>query len=145
MKRNDLVGLLMLTVFLGGVLALAVLAPQSEPKVYGPVEVPGSALAILPNQEAGASEIQVNATLGEPGFVTVHQAVGEAPADVLGVSAFLFAGEHSDLSVPLITTTEAATRYFVLMFVDDGDGVYESGVDLPVKVDGVVIKEKLEL
>lgn len=145
MTRNDVVGVVVLVGCLGGLFALAVLAPQAEPQVYGPVEVPDSSLSLLPGQEAGAAEVQVNATLAKPGFVTVHHAMGEAAADILGVSTFLPAGEYTDLSVPLVTTTEPATYYFLLLFLDDGDGVYEPGIDLPVKVDGEVIKEKLEV
>jgi hypothetical protein len=31
------------------------------------------------------------------------------------------------------------------MFVDDGDSVYEAGIDLPVMSEGQVVKQKLEL
>lgn len=146
MKRQDIFGLVALVVCLGGVFALAVLAPEkAEPQVYAPLEVPGSALGVLLEQQAGADEIIVAATLAEPGFVTIHHAVGEAPADVLGVSDLLPAGQYPELAVPLATKTQEATTYFLLLFVDNGNGVYEPGVDLPVKVDGMVLKEKLEL
>ena len=145
MKRSDVFGLLALVVCLGAILFFVLAAPEREPQIYAPVEVAGSALVLQPSQEAGASHVAVDSTLAKSGFVTVHRAFGDAPADVLGVSEFLTPGNYSDLLIPLSTPTEAGSSYFVLMFLDDGDGVYEPRVDLPVMTDGKVIKEKLIL
>ncbi|MDQ5952101.1 MAG: hypothetical protein QG626_228, partial [Patescibacteria group bacterium] len=81
----------------------------------------------------------------QEGFVTVHLAIVEPPGPLIGKSPLLSIGTHLDL---LVTTTEPISppgEYFVLLFADDGDGVYESGVDLPVMSDGKVIKEKISL
>ena len=131
----------------GGILASVGLFFQFAPKapvvVYAPVEVTGSSLTL--GENAPGQVVNVSAEVKRPGFVTVHQAIGEAPGPIIGTSELLEVGGHAALVIHTDEPLQPPAEYFVLLFVDDGDGVYEPGVDLPVMSNGQVIKQKLSL
>ena len=143
MQKGDVFGLVIVITLLVGIGIFFAYAPKASPDVYAPVEITGSAVTSVAQTDDNA--VQVSAEVKREGFVTVHQAIGEAPGPVIGHSPLLTVGTHTDL---VIETTEgllSLNDYFVLLFVDDGNGVYEAGVDLPVMSNGVVIKERLSL
>ncbi len=141
MKRTDLLPLIALILFIGGI-GFFMLAPK-KPKVdYVPVEVPGSSVTLAPQQEPD-NTVEVKATVIEPSFITVHGAMGAAPTAPFGESAYLAPGTYDDLVIHLDTPMSVFETYYVLMFLDDGNRVYERGIDLPIMVNGQVIKEKL--
>ena len=141
MKRGDIVGLIIVLGMLSGVAALFVFAPQRAEVSFAPVEVSGSALVFI---EAHDSGVVVDAVLGKPGFVTVHELVGKAPGAIVGVSDFLDVGIYQALFVFTSDNMRLSGDYVMLMVADDGDGVYEPGVDRPVMVNGEVIRVPVE-
>lgn len=144
MQKGDISGLVIVVLVILGIAGFLVFAPKAEPVVYGPVEVTGSSLVVA-EPALGAREVLVSVEVIKSGFVTVHQAIGDAPGPIVGASALLAVGSQTDVAVVMTEPLFAGQDYFVLMFADDGDGVYESRIDLPVMSDGVVIKHKLSL
>lgn len=143
MQKGDYIGLVIVVTILIGIGLFFAYAPKAPVIVYAPVEVTGSSVVI--GAETNERSVQVSAEIKQPGFVTVHEAIGEAPGPVIGQSPLLTVGSHSNLIVDTTVGLQPTYDYFVLLFVDDGDGVYESGIDLPVMSDGQVIKQKVTL
>ena len=137
MKRGDIVGVLLVLIILLGVGALVVFSPKAPEVNFYAEEVSGSALAVV---SAKGEDAKVDATIVRAGFVTLNDAVGDAPGPVLGVSELLPAGEHDAVMIHPTQALEQGVQYYALMIVDDGDGVYEAGVDHPVTVDGQSLK-----
>jgi hypothetical protein len=143
MLKSDWIGVVTVGVILLGLAGLLFLAPEAPTSIYAPVEVTGSSVAS--GAQAGEQSIRVSAEVKQNGFVTVHRAVGEAPGPIIGASALLVPGTYASLTLEVSEALSPLENYFILLFLDDGDGIYEPGVDLPVMSNGQVIKEKLSL
>lgn len=142
MKKGDIFGLVSLVVMLGGLAALFAFAPERSEVVFAPIEVKGSALVLV---EAGEPGVVVDAVLGKSGFITLHSMIGNAPSTILASSDFLEEGIHSALTLSVSGGLALGEGYVMLMVADDGDGVYEPGVDRPVMVNGEVIRVPVEV
>lgn len=137
MKKQDIFGLVCIVAMLGGLAALFAFAPQTPEVAFQPVEVPGSSLTFV---SADAKSVTVDATLGKAGFVTLHELIGGAPGPILAVSEYLEAGTHAGYTFSVRGGLQPDTDYMLLMTVDGGNKVYDAGVDLPVMVNGEVIR-----
>lgn len=95
--------------------------------------VSGDAVSVS-DQPAG-DKVAVNSVyLPQMGWVAVRDSSGH----VLG-AARLDAGTHSDVQVDLLRNTEAGEHYQVLLYIDDGDKVYDLHKDtLLTNSDGAV-------
>lgn len=142
MKQGDIVGLVLVLGMLGGLAALFVFAPERSEIAFAPLEVPGSALVLVEASEPG---VIVDTVMGNSGFITIHKFVGAAPGPFVGVSDLLEEGVHQAFAVSVSGGLSAMNDYVMLMIADDGDRVYEPGVDRPVMVDGQVIRVPVSL
>ena len=71
--------------------------------------------------------------LQKPGFVVVHEDVAGAIGGILGASGVLPSGETKNLeSIPLSRLTREGERLYVMLHLDDGDGVFDPVKDKPV-------------
>ncbi len=144
MKKGDVVGLISIIVVLGGIAVLFALAPKRSEIAFAPIEVAGSALVLDDAQESG---VVVDVVMGVEidGFITLHKAVTTAPGPLVASSDFLDEGIYSELFLEVPGGLDPQETYIMLMVADDGDGVYEPGVDRPVMVNGEVIRVFVEL
>lgn len=140
MKKDDLIGLGIVLAVIIIIAVFFLLAPSAPQVSYRPVEEMGSALTVVEPDIKHLGEIHVDAVLKVPGFITFHEAVGDAPGGLVGTSEYLQPGEYKDLVIKLARPLEADNQYFALMFKDGGNKKYDLGVDLPVMSDGTVIK-----
>lgn len=138
MKKGDLAGLVMLLAAIGVLGLFFVLAPEAPEVDFGPVDVGGGSLEVL--QSPSMTTVVFSAELAKPGFVSIHESVGPAPGPVIGVSSLTTAGEHADQTIALREPMTPGLTYIALLHVDDGDAVYESSEDMPVKTDGAVVR-----
>jgi len=139
-KKEDLGGLVILFVMIVIIAAFFVFAPNASELSYKPIEQTGSQLTVVPPDLEHLGEVRVDTILKAAGFVTFHEAIGQAPGAVVGSSIYLEPGEYKDLVIKLAKPLEANNQYFALMFADNGNHAYDTGVDLPVMSDGKVIK-----
>lgn len=144
MQKGDWFGLAIVITLLVGIGIFFAYAPKAPRDGYVPVEVTGSSVSVVATPEEGRA-VQVSAEIKKPGFVTIHEAIGDAPGPIIGHSPLLTVGSHSNLTIETTEPLFPPYEYFVLLFVDDGDSVYEAGIDLPVMSEGQVIKQKLSL
>lgn len=139
MKKGDIQGF----VILGGLalffVALFLLAPKAsqQPLTYVPVDREGTTL-VVDDASADLAHVDATVTVTKPSFVTIHTDMGGAPGAPLGSSALIQPGENQVVSAA--ATLEPEVRYYVLIMEDDGDGVYEAGIDVPVRSGGQTVK-----
>lgn len=70
--------------------------------------------------------------LEKPGFVVVHEDVAGAVGGILGASAVLPEGETNNLElIPLSRLTQDGETLYVMLHLDDGDGVFDAVKDKP--------------
>ncbi|WP_226010490.1 DUF7282 domain-containing protein [Halomicrobium salinisoli] len=97
-------------------------APVSD-EAY--VTVPNASVAFANQTSNGSAAVVQSANLSEGGFVTLRDAppgAADGAESVLGTSAYLEAGEHENVTVPLSENlTENATLYAVAHRNTDGD------------------------
>jgi hypothetical protein len=71
--------------------------------------------------------------LEKPGFVVVHEDAAGGAGGILGASGVLPAGETNNLeSIPLSRLTRDGETLYVMLHLDDGDGVFDAVKDKPV-------------
>ncbi|MEK7281070.1 MAG: hypothetical protein AAB037_01800, partial [Chloroflexota bacterium] len=70
--------------------------------------------------------------LEKPGFVVVHEDAAGAPGAILGRSAVLPAGEtNNPASIPLSRPTRDGETLYAMLYLDDGDGIFDATKDKP--------------
>lgn len=143
MQKGDVAGL----VIVGGVIiALGLFfafAKDASRITYKPVEITGSSILALPPKSP--EKVLVGTEVKQNGFVTVHMSHGGAPGPIVGVSHLLTPGSYPNLEIVLDEPINDIDSYIVLLMVDDGDGVYEAGIDLPVMSEGTIVKQTIPL
>lgn len=137
--KKDWPWIVLLVAGLGVLAWIMFKAPQTSIAPFGPVEVEGSALSSVERQ-ASLARVEVTATLKRPGFVTVHKVIGPAPADLIGTSAYLPAGENQTVTINLSEPMLPAYQYVALLHLDDGDQQFFAALDKPVTSGGVSVR-----
>lgn len=143
MQKGDWIGLGMTGVAIAIFGALLWSAPEAPEVDFGPVDVGGGAVSIPAQTLAGA--VTFSAELAKPGFVSIHESVGPAPGEVIGVSSLLPEGATTDATISLSTEMIPGLTYIALLHVDNGDGMYRTDDDMPVKTDGSVVRVDFKL
>lgn len=72
-----------------------------------------------------------SASLSTPGFVVIHKDDEGEFGEVIGVSSVLPSGPNYQMSIPLRTPTNNNGSYYAVLYFDNGNGVFEPGLDLP--------------
>ncbi len=137
MKKDDIIGGVFLLVAILGMGAFLFFAQQAPQTSYGPVEIAGSVVAAVPTSSL---EVTVSGTIVKSGFITIHQAMGTAPGDIVGVSSLLPAGVLSDTVIHLTKPMVYAGPYVALLHVDNGDGTFVVNDDMPVTNSGATVR-----
>jgi len=132
---NSVIITIIVIVLLGVYFLLSKPAPELT---YKPVELSGG-LIMVEDQDA-IDEVTLDAELTEPGWITIHFSMSGAPAEIVGTSRYLEAGVYDDLIVDLDEEMQPGWRYIALLHVDDGDRQFDIQKDLPVSVNGEVVR-----
>lgn len=108
--------------------------------VLGPISeetptIAGSHESVSVEDQAAGMTVRIKAaTLAQIGWIAVRDADGRT----LGAGRFE-AGAHESVEVPLLRATIAGERYQVLIYVDDGDKIFDLHKDILVmRADGSV-------
>lgn len=137
MKKDDIVGGVLLLVAILGLGAFFLFAQNAPQLTYGPVEIAGSTIAAA---ASGDGEVEVTATLVEPGFVTIHQSIGGAPGPIIGSSGYIESGTDVAMTLILSELMETGTTYVALLHVDNGDKRFVTEDDMPVTSGGTSVR-----
>ncbi len=137
MKKDDYIGGALLLVALLGLGAFFLFAQNAPQLAYGPVEIAGSTIAAV---ASGDGEVEVTATLVEPGFVTVHRSIGGAPGPIIGSSGYIESGFDVAMTLLLSELMETGMTYVALLHVDNGDEQFVAADDMPVTSGGASVR-----
>lgn len=138
MKNNQVV-LLIVSIFLLIIFGYFLFgAEEADELAYRPIDVGGG--AIMVENQVDMNRVVLDVEVVEPGFVSIHESMSGAPARLIGNSGLLEPGFHEGVEIILNTPMIPGFRYITLLTVDNGNGVFELGVDLPVMVDGEVVR-----
>lgn len=137
MKKDDMIGGVFLLIAILGMGAFLFFARQAPQTSYGPVEIVGSVIAAAPNSDL---EVTVSGMIVKSGFITIHQAMGTAPGDIVGISGLLPAGTLADTVIHLTKPMVFAGPYVALLHVDNGDGTFVVKDDMPVTSSGATVR-----
>ncbi len=137
MKR-DILLIILLVLALAGLGAFFTYSPESTDIDYKPVDVGGGTLTAP--EQTSLETVTLAATLVAPGWVTVHQSLGAAPAAIIGTSDYLLAGTYDNLTIKLSEPMLPNYKFIALLHVDDGNQIFESHFDLPVKFNDSVVR-----
>ncbi len=140
LKKDDIVGGVLL---LGALLVCAAfffLAKQTPQRLYAPVEIAGSALAATPIDE---TQVNIIVTSTRSGFITMHESLGGAPGPIIGISSLFDAGDMIERVMTLSTPMTTGLPYIALLHVDDGDGHFVVANDMPVTNNGTSVRANI--
>lgn len=99
---------------------------------------PGQNSLSVATQDTGAKSVIVTTvSLQQPGYIVIHADDNGSPGAVLGQSALLQAGTHTNISVPL--SVKNNTTYWAMLHTDNGNGTYATAEDAPTTNGGVVV------
>ncbi len=91
-----------------------------------------SIAVIVADQAAGNSVVVTKVTLPERGWVGVRDNNGGMLGKILGAQR-VEAGANSGVMIDLLRPTIANRPYFITLYIDNGDGVFNSTTDTMVK------------
>lgn len=137
MKKDDVIGGLLLLASIFGLGAFFLFAQSTPQLAYGPREITGSTIAAVASEN---SQLEVLATLIEPGFVTIHRSMGGAPGPMIGVSEYIAVGKDVSVTLTLSERMETGMTYIALLHVDNGDKRFFMDDDMPVTNNGVSVR-----
>ncbi|MFA6522472.1 MAG: hypothetical protein WCT24_02710 [Patescibacteria group bacterium] len=139
MRKIDLIWIAVMLLVLGGLYCFFQFAPVADDELaYHPVDVGGGSITIVDQNQTDL--VTFSTTLVAPGFVTIHETMSDAPAAVIGTSGYLETGEHQNVIISLDTPMSSGYKYVALLHADNGDQQFVMEEDLPVMVNGEVIR-----
>ena len=95
--------------------------------------VPGEKnLVLVSDYTAGKTATVARVVLEKPGYVMIHEDASGKPGAIIGTSAFLPAGESSDVVVNLKRASNDGEVLYAMLHMDDGDGKFNATVDVPL-------------
>lgn len=88
------------------------------------VAMPDATLGTINNQAAGARVTVSNITVAKDSWVAVRDSLDGAIGNILG-AVMVSAGTHENVNVPLMRATVKGSNYFLVVYEDDGDHVFD--------------------
>lgn len=137
--KKDLLLLFVVIVVILGLGAFVFFAPKASDLTYKPIDVGGGSITVE-NQPEDLGIVTLDAELAAPGWITIHESLAGAPANVVGTSTYMDTGSYRDFVIQLSQEMSPGYRYITLLHADDGDGEFDILKDLPVEVDGEVVR-----
>jgi hypothetical protein len=96
--------------------------PLTKPTNFG--------VAVI-DQLAGDRVLLEEVTFETSGWAVVHEDIDGAPGNALGAQRF-DGGTRTDGYVELLRNTESGNLYYVILYLDDGDGEFDLKKDAPI-------------
>ena len=84
------------------------------------------------NQAAGSAVTVGSATLSTNGWIVVHEERNGFIGNALGAKR-KDAGTHQNIVIPLLRDTQENTRYWIVLYSDDGDKQFNLAADFPLR------------
>lgn len=95
--------------------------------------VPGKKnLVAVSDYTVGKTTTVASVVLEKPGYVMIHEDASGKPGAIIGTSAFLPAGESSEVVVNLKRASKDGEVLYAMLHMDDGDGKFSATNDNPI-------------
>ncbi len=94
-----------------------------------------TSIITTPNQKAGDRVVVTKVVSNTEIWATVREDVGGLIGNILGAKR-VGAGTSQDVVIELLRPTVAGMKYYVVLFKDDGDGMFDHKVDTLIESDG---------
>ncbi len=108
-------------------------ASDTPPLIDMPEVAPSAVAAeyvTVHNQGAGDHVLVAHVQTDNDGWIVVHEENNGVISNALG-AARLNAGVHEAVSVPLLRNTTPEQRYWVVLYIDNGDRAFSLATDTP--------------
>lgn len=112
---------------------------EPEPSMVTPGGASGQFAApsgdqVLILEQLPGSEVFVNGvSLDSSGFVIIKKDESGSAGKIVGVSEFLTKGDYSGIDVGLIESMSDGLKYYLSLYEDDGNGIFDPKEDKEVK------------
>lgn len=104
---------------------------------------PGQLFVDVTGQSAGESVTIDQAAVSVPTWIAVHETRNDGLGNVLGAK-WVPEGEHTDVAVSLLRSTEPGQQYFVTLYEDNGDKQFSHTQDTLVQFGGTTLYATFE-
>jgi hypothetical protein len=116
----------------GEIIALDEQKSAATEKVLSKTEINASTVFLAGNKAAGKVVFVDSVVLTENAWVVVREDIGGEMGNILGAQ-WLPTGTKSETSVELLRGTEAGKKYYVVLYNDNGDRIFGTTSDFPMK------------
>lgn len=140
--KNDILGVIIIIVLLAGFGLFLAYSPEAD-SGFGPVELAGGSIVV--EDQDSENEIYLAVELVEPGFVSIHEAMGDAPGVMVASSELLPAGSYDRLLITPVEPLLPGQTYITILHMDDGNGLLDLKQDKPVSVNGEVVRPSFKV
>lgn len=110
--------------------------PQNNKEALSMVEkvskLETEASVSVSDQPAGRAVMVSRIRLDVPAWIAVRELVNDSPTRILG-AVLRDTGDHADVTVDLLRTTEPDREYVISLYKDNGDNVFDSKKDTLVE------------
>ncbi|MDP2631914.1 MAG: hypothetical protein Q8P30_04090 [Candidatus Uhrbacteria bacterium] len=140
--KKDILTLLAVVAVVAALGSYFMFAPEAPQLDYVPIDVGGGSITVEDQDQIDF--VMLSTELVAPGFITIHETLATggagAPAAIVGTSDYLDIGVYENLKINLTEEMLPGYRYIALLHADNGDGIFVVNDDLPVEVDGTVVR-----
>ena len=123
-------------IVVGDIIGVSLARPQKE--VFSNNATTSAYMIIVTDQMAGDSVMVEEAQSDASVWLAVRENNGELLGRILGARR-MDAGEVSGLKIELLRPTTANLMYAIVMYRDDGDGLFDNKIDPLVEEEGLPI------
>jgi hypothetical protein len=102
--------------------------------------VDADAAVLVSDQAAGNTVTVASVETSESTWVAIREGVNGGMGNILGASR-IDAGASNNIVVDLLRPTMAGNDYYVVLFNDNGDRMFDHKIDMPLSSDGVIITQ----
>ncbi|MBF05175.1 hypothetical protein CL644_00480 [bacterium] len=107
--------------------------PNNDPITTEEITVATPSIDITVNDQAAGSAVLVTSvTLSTDGWIVVHEERNGLIGNALGAKR-RNAGTYQNTIIPLLRDTQENTRYWIVLYNDDGDRQFNLSTDFPLK------------
>lgn len=140
--KNDILGVIIVVILLACFGLFLSKSPEEAPG-FGQTELAGGSIEVV--EPTDTTQVTVKTEFFASGFLTVHESMGSAPGNTIGVSRYIEPAMYNQLTIFTDTEMIPGNNYIILMHVDDGDKSFDLRADTAVTVNGEVVRADFEV
>lgn len=104
------------------------------------LSAPSVAAITVSDQKPGITALVSLVSTDAPAWLALRENANGLVGNILGAKR-IDVGTNGNVEIPLLRATQAGKSYFVVLFKDNGDKVFDFKTDAPMTADGVLISK----